>query len=375
MSGHFSTKRKIAAVSVLAVSVLSVASYQAQAAVENWTKFFSFDQIKTIRKTVERSIRGNFVNREKDWEGVVSGYAIKNGSIDSEDIADGSVAAADLASDNCSSGQVLKFNGSSWACAADASGDTNVFGSAIDSSEITDGTVSLADLASGIATQWTLSGSNVSYGGGNVGIGTASPEELLHLLSSSTTGTAMVLDSDLGGGHQFTLKSSGSAGSGPGLKIVDNTAGDSVRLFVDPDGNVGIGTASPTDLLHVSSASTTGTGLTVSSTDTGGREFSLKATGSGSGSGAGNFQIVDGTANANRLLIDSSGNVGIGTASPAAKLEVNGGVRVNATGTKPTCDASARGTFWVTQGGGGVKDDVEVCAKDAGDSYDWRALY
>jgi hypothetical protein len=74
-------------------------------------------------------------------------------------------------------------------------------------------------------------------------------------------------------------------------------------------------------------------------------------------------------------LVLSSGNVGIGTSGPGQKLEVNGGVRLNTATLQPTCDATARGTFWVTQGGPGTKDSVEVCAKDASDTYAWRTLY
>jgi hypothetical protein len=33
------------------------------------------------------------------------------------------------------------------------------------------------------------------------------------------------------------------------------------------------------------------------------------------------------------------------------------------------------GAFWVTQGGAGVKDPVEVCAKDAANAYAWRNFY
>lgn len=44
-------------------------------------------------------------------------------------------------------------------------------------------------------------------------------------------------------------------------------------------------------------------------------------------------------------------------------------------GTRPACDAGARGWFWITAGGAGVKDAVEVCAKDATNAFAWRSLY
>jgi hypothetical protein len=67
--------------------------------------------------------------------------------------------------------------------------------------------------------------------------------------------------------------------------------------------------------------------------------------------------------------------VDIGTSAPTAKLDVNGGVRLNTVTAKPTCDAAARGTFWFTQSGARVKDTAEVCAKDAANLYAWRTLY
>jgi hypothetical protein len=72
-----------------------------------------------------------------------------------------------------------------------------------------------------------------------------------------------------------------------------------------------------------------------------------------------------------------NGNVGIGTTtiSTGQKLEVNGGIALNTATAKPTCSATTRGTFWVTQNGAGVKDNVEVCAKDAADAYAWRTIY
>jgi hypothetical protein len=44
-------------------------------------------------------------------------------------------------------------------------------------------------------------------------------------------------------------------------------------------------------------------------------------------------------------------------------------------GSKPTCAVAERGTFWYVAGGAGVKDTVEVCAKDAANAYAWRVIY
>jgi hypothetical protein len=71
-----------------------------------------------------------------------------------------------------------------------------------------------------------------------------------------------------------------------------------------------------------------------------------------------------------------AGALGIGTTTaPTEKLEVNGGVKLNTTSAKPTCSATTRGTFWFTQGATGVKDSVQVCAKDAANAYAWRTIY
>ncbi len=43
--------------------------------------------------------------------------------------------------------------------------------------------------------------------------------------------------------------------------------------------------------------------------------------------------------------------------------------------SKPACQASRRGMYWHTFGGAGVKDTVEVCAKDILDAYAWRTIY
>lgn len=51
-----------------------------------------------------------------------------------------------------------------------------------------------------------------------------------------------------------------------------------------------------------------------------------------------------------------------------------GGLDIADSGSKPTCDSSVRGTFFVDEGGAGVADTVEVCSKDSSDVYAWRTL-
>ena len=73
-------------------------------------------------------------------------------------------------------------------------------------------------------------------------------------------------------------------------------------------------------------------------------------------------------------LVVSGGNVGIGTTSPARKLDVNGAIKLADEGSKPSCDSTTRGTIWMDFGGSGVKDTMEVCAKKGNDAYAWRTL-
>lgn len=68
-----------------------------------------------------------------------------------------------------------------------------------------------------------------------------------------------------------------------------------------------------------------GSAVTLSSfAGTGGRTYSWLSTGTGAASGPGRLALFDVTAGAYRMVIDSTGRIGIGTTSPHNLLTVNG---------------------------------------------------
>ena len=71
--------------------------------------------------------------------------------------------------------------------------------------------------------------------------------------------------------------------------------------------------------------------ISLKNTGSGGREYWIDSGSSGAGIGSGNFAVYDYTAGASRIVVNSSGNVGIGTTSPGYKLDVEGG-NINSSG-------------------------------------------
>lgn len=129
----------------------------------------------------------------------------------------------------------------------------------------------------------------------------------------------------------------GTANDGLLFRIDNTTAAGTERMRICANGRVGIGSAAPTTKLNVASASsndgirinqtgTTAATLSLQGGGTGAKLWAVFSTGSGNAEGAGHMTFYDWTANAERMRINSAGDVGIGlTANPGVyRLFVGG---------------------------------------------------
>jgi hypothetical protein len=99
-----------------------------------------------------------------------------------------------------------------------------------------------------------------------------------------------------------------------------NTGSNNFHTRFHTNGNVGIGTTSPSSLLHIADSGND-VKLTIDRTDA--RTYSIYT------NSTSDLKIRDEDAGADRITIKSGGNVGIGTTSPSYKLDVaaSGGIR------------------------------------------------
>jgi hypothetical protein len=218
-------------------------------------------------------------------------------------------------------------------------------------------------VSTGLTTKMTVTGL------GDVGIGTTSPAARLHV-SASTGGVFEVDGAGTAGANALYVSASGNVGIGTGtpsigklhlnydavnnraIRLQDQngifdiiTSGNSqnhsfgiyddtnaaYRLFIQPAGNVGIGTTSPLSPLHV-----VGSFRSVLTSLAGGDTLISAINGVSNGyriqvDTSNNITYTWSTGtNATAMAISSSGNVGIGTTSPTTALDVNGTGRFTA---------------------------------------------
>jgi hypothetical protein len=197
---------------------------------------------------------------------------------------------------------------------------------------------------------------------GNVGIGTSSPDvfsrgytRTVGISSNGSTSLAIqsagdplypAIEMGRGSSRQFLIANQaaystiGTLENTPLIFITNGTE----RIRITSTGSVGIGTSSPSGELDVTfSKASAVTNLYVRNPDNSGgaairvqsqtdaHQVILGITDAGSGGRVGtltndDFYFV--TNNTERLRIDTSGNVGIGTSSPSVKLEVAGAAKL-----------------------------------------------
>jgi len=107
-----------------------------------------------------------------------------------------------------------------------------------------------------------LVNSKVFDNGTNVGIGTVTPNGLLEIYGIGTPTTMFRIITSGGGGFSFGAKDNSANptwrfGTNSGESLTFDIGGVTTGLFLNPFGNVAIGTTSPTDKLHVNGTTRT----------------------------------------------------------------------------------------------------------------------
>jgi hypothetical protein len=175
--------------------------------------------------------------------------------------------------------------------------------------------------------------------GGNVGIGISSPLTPLHVVSSQNATPAPSLRlSNTGSGYNtgaliefgYSIYPTTSAAIGSFYDLSGNrplafytgsgTSAYTEKVRIDGTGNMGIGTSSPLNPLHV---------VGVIQSQSGSSFLQLFSSGSaGVVNSYGSYPLILQTNSTERVRIDTSGNMGIGTTTPAYTLDVTGTQRV-----------------------------------------------
>ena len=181
----------------------------------------------------------------------------------------------------------------------------------------------------------------------NVGIGTTSPQARLHVQGPTANSLIANFGANSGAPERalelnefsaenanstgFQFNAPGVSGTGAGAAISLATIGVD-RLYVNKAGNVGIGTTSPSNNLHIDSKSGN-TGLRI---DSDGLYSTImfvekdidKGCFFGAKNGGFRFSVggdANGSGTQEKVTILPDGNVGIGTTSPESMLTIKGG--------------------------------------------------
>jgi hypothetical protein len=190
--------------------------------------------------------------------------------------------------------------------------------------------------------------------GGSVGVGTATPARTFHVQTAQTNGgirvtqtssgfSAMELYNSTTGGHNWAMVSTGNGNSeGAGhFGLYDYTSA-TYRYFVNgTNGNIGVGTTNPLHKFHVNNGNIFIGGTSPlggpmilfgdNGTSPNNGQWGIEYVPSASGTPGLNFWRPWPTSNSGNyfmFLADNTGNVGINTNNPTARLTVNGNMLI-----------------------------------------------
>jgi hypothetical protein len=171
----------------------------------------------------------------------------------------------------------------------------------------------------------------VIKGDGNVGIGTDSPGGKLDVFGSGSN--ILKIRHDAASGGNWAINPYIVSISNAGLSFTD-VKNSTTPMVISDGGNVGIGTTSPvsSSRLTITQMDANGSQIRMSNTAAGGNDWVMGVGSTSSTSSivsAGSLFFYDTDSSSTRMLLDTNGNVGIGTTSPGAKLDVQGDLLIN----------------------------------------------
>ena len=166
-------------------------------------------------------------------------------------------------------------------------------------------------------------GADNSYFGNNSGLTIATGSKNTMLGNQADAGAADITNATAIGNRSYVTQSNSLV-----LGSINGVNGATANS------RVGIGTTAPERTFHVKGPGSQE--IMVESSDASGRKWTIQASGD---SGNGRFEIVDRTAVASRMAILSDGKVGIGSTNPQNRLQVNGALQITGGRSAPTGNA------------------------------------
>lgn len=233
--------------------------------------------------------------------------------------------------------------------------------------DFTSGSVLFAG-ASGLISQ---DNTNLFWDDSNnrLGIGDSTPNVTLKVMSTSTSGAMQVINNDSG---ERGLEFGGAPAAGPAnyIKVVGTTYplyfmdnSSNVNMTILDSGNVGIGTTIPGALLEISGGgillpyNTEGINFRASNASIQ-EVLTYPANLLYLNNPLGGSSTAIGSANVERIRLDSSGNVGFGTTTPNQLLSLSGGAFASNNTTAPTLTLTqVSGAFFISGGAFFYKGD------------------